>query len=53
MKNDPFHLFSKKEKASLGILSADGDFERIITKDFKKVNIKEWLELKKEEKIWN
>lgn len=37
MKNDPFHLFSN-EKASLGILSADGDFERIITKDSKKVN---------------
>ncbi len=30
MKNDPFYLFSK-EKASLGILSADGNFEWIIS----------------------
>jgi len=35
MKNDPFHLFSY-EKASLGILSADGDFERIISQNLKK-----------------
>ncbi len=43
MKNDPFRLFSN-EKASLGILSVDGDFEQIITKDLKKVNIKKQLE---------
>jgi len=37
MKNDPFHLFSN-EKASLGILSVDGDFVRIISKAILKVN---------------
>ena len=36
MKNDPFYLFSY-EKASLGILSVDGDFEKIISKNLKKV----------------
>jgi len=38
MKNDPFHLFSK-EKASLGILSADGDFGCIVAYNRKNINI--------------
>jgi len=38
MKNDPFHLFSKKEKASLGILSVARNFGEILSKDLKKVN---------------
>jgi len=37
MENDPFYLFFKK-KASLGILSVDGDFEKIVPKEISKVN---------------
>ncbi len=37
MKNDPIYLFSN-EKASLGILSADGNFAGIISENMSKVN---------------
>ncbi len=32
MENDPFHLSSKKEEASLGVLLVDGNFELILSK---------------------
>jgi len=38
MRNDLFHLFSN-EKASLGILSADRNFVRIISESIPRVNM--------------